>query len=274
MAFPDAWEEVAFCSISAQSGSDQEFATITETIDIDTGEKGGEGIPSISGGRIWKIAPETDSTITFEGYPLTVGKAPVQSDEFAKGVAQMFHELKTNWDATEPLSVSNTRQREKYRVAILWTNEPEYPGTNTGVTETSLTDTTMSATWVASNLIGKTVQMTTGTASGKTYRITANTTTTLTCAGATMIADGTATGDKYKVLHSGKGCTSSGYEGYRYRISNARMISCKPSFTDGILKLTFAFKIPAFNKDGSANITEESGDGTTSPSLPDLGNYT
>ncbi len=274
MAFPDAWEEVAFVSISAQSGSDQEFATITETIDVDAGEKGGEGLPSISGGRIWKVSPETDSTITFEAYPLTVGKAPVQSDEFARGVSQMFHELRANWDANQPLSVSNTTQREKYRVALLWTNEPEYAGASTGVTETSLTDTTMSATWVASNLIGKTVQMTSGTASGKTYRITANTTDTLTLAGATLVSDGAVATDRYKVLHSGKGATSSGYEGYRYRISSARMISCKPSFTDGILKLTFAFKIPAFKKDGTANVTEESGDGTTSPSLPDLGNYT
>lgn len=264
---------MACVSISAQSGSDQEFATLTETVDVDAGEKGGEGIPTVKGGRVWKVSPETDTTITFEGYPVTIGQAPAQSRQYAEGIAQLFHQLRTSWDASQPLEVINSRNRENYRIAILWTSEREREAVNTGITETVLSDS--GATWSTNNLVGKVIQMTTGNAKGKTYRVTANAANNITCTGATMLADGTATGDGYRVLNTGKGAVHFGNEGYRYRIANARMINCKPAFTDGILKVTFAFKTAAFTKaTATGNITEESGDGTQSPSLPDLGNYT
>jgi len=192
MAFPDAWEEECLVSIAAKGGSDIEFAATTETVDIDAGEKGGEGLPNLKGGRIWKVSPETDTTITFEGYPVDINTSG------GTGVSQMFHTTRTNWDVGQPLIVSNSRNRDLFRVAILWTN------------------------------------------------------------------DTTAT--------SGAGAVASGSEGYRYVITEARMISCKPSFTDGILKFTFAFKVPAFQKDGTSNITEQSCDNTAA--LTALGSYT
>jgi hypothetical protein len=56
---------------------------------------------------------------------------------------------------------------------------------------------------------------------------------------------------------------SGGYA-LRYNFANCDMISCKPSFTDGILKATYTFKCPPFNKSGTSNITVESTDGTAS----------
>ena len=57
---------------------------------------------------------------------------------------------------------------------------------------------------------------------------------------------------------------ASGKYALRYTFSNCDMTSCKPSFTDGILKATYTFKCPPFNKAGTSNITVESTDGTAS----------
>lgn len=57
---------------------------------------------------------------------------------------------------------------------------------------------------------------------------------------------------------------ASGKYALRYNFANCDLTSCKPSFTDGILKATYVFKCLAFNKAGTSNITEESTDGTAS----------
>lgn len=61
---------------------------------------------------------------------------------------------------------------------------------------------------------------------------------------------------------SGAGATTA-LIGYRYVIANAYCTSCKPSFTDGILKFTLSFKVAPFNRLGTAQIREESTDGST-----------
>jgi hypothetical protein len=58
---------------------------------------------------------------------------------------------------------------------------------------------------------------------------------------------------------------------YRFSVANAYMTSMKPSFTDGILKFAFAFKVPAFNKQGTPQIHEESTETTTA--LPVMSAY-
>ena len=50
----------------------------------------------------------------------------------------------------------------------------------------------------------------------------------------------------------------------RYNFANCDLTSCKPSMTDGIVKATYVFKCPPFNKAGTSNITVESTDGTAS----------
>ena len=56
----------------------------------------------------------------------------------------------------------------------------------------------------------------------------------------------------------------SGKYALRYQFRNCDMTSCKPSFTDGILKATYTFKCVPFTKTGAANITVQSTDGTAS----------
>lgn len=191
MSFPDAWLETALVSISAAGGSDIEFASATTSIDIDQGDKEIEGMPNLKGGRIEKWTPETDTTITFEGYFVELDTAS------NTGIQQLFNTTRASWDVSEPLAVNNSLKRDNFRVAILWTN------------------------------------------------------------------DAAAT--------TGFGATAASTDSLRFYIQRARLISAKTSFTDGILKTTFKFKCPAFKKDGTSNVTWQSGDQTA---LVTLGSYT
>jgi len=55
---------------------------------------------------------------------------------------------------------------------------------------------------------------------------------------------------------------ASGSTGIRWVGAEGRLVSLKKSFTDGVLKHTAKFRFPPFDKDGSANIHEESCDAT------------
>jgi len=182
MAAPDAWREVALVNIN-DGTTDIDVATIVETIDFDQGDKDGEGVPNVKGGRIWKFTPEADTSITFEGYPISTGD---KDGTTATGLSLFFH---GGTDATPPFSVINSRTRNTFTVTVMYT-------------------------------------------------------------------DGTATSATSSVL--------SGNFAYRLNFANCYFVSCKPSFTDQILKATFKFKCPAFTKAGVGNITEDAADGTAS----------
>ncbi len=196
-----AWSETALITISkyANSGtpSDLELAALTETIDIDLGDKDIDQIVNLKGGRLVKKTPQALTTITFEGYPVEVGPSVEETDasETLKGISQLFSG--GTWNTTQPITTEASRTRDLFRIAILWTDD----------------------------------------------------------ANATSAA----------------GSTSATSHAYRIVFAHAYMTSMKPSFTDGILKFTFSFKVPAFNKNGVAQIREESSDGTVS--LPALNPY-
>ena len=186
-----AWSETAFVTITryaAGGGTDVQFASLTETIDIDMGDKDIEQVPTLIGGRVVKKTPQDITTITFEGYPVDLdsGSSP------ATGVSQLFQGGAT-WDTSEPLTNTSTIVRDLFRIAILWTD------------------------------------------------------------------DTTAT--------SAAGATASSTNAYRIVFAHAYCTSMKPSYTDGILKVTFTFKCPAFNKFGMSLIKEDSGDATAIATL-------
>ena len=60
------------------------------------------------------------------------------------------------------------------------------------------------------------------------------------------------------------GAIVSGANALRARLVAARFVSCKPNFSDGELKWTFKFRVPARTKSGAKVITWESTDGTAS----------
>ena len=189
----DTWSETALISISAQSGSDVQFACLTETVDIDIGDKDFDAINTLCGGRIVKFNPQEPTTITLEAYPVQAGTATGTT-----GLG--FFDLMNTTDATQPLQISVDKAHNKYRMAILWTDKAAATSA-TEILEASGADTGM--------------------------RVVA--------------ADGYFT-------------------------------SAKPSFTDGILKWTVMFKVPAFDKAKAANIKIESTDGTAD--LTALASYT
>jgi len=115
-ATDDAWMETCLIAISIQAGSDIQFAGVTETVDFDIGEKDIEGIPLVNGGRVTKFTPEGDSSITFEAYPLQAG-----TDTGTTGLG--FYDLMHSVDSSVPIRVTNDRDRDKYRVLVLWTND-------------------------------------------------------------------------------------------------------------------------------------------------------
>ena len=132
VAVDDAWMEVCLVGVSIIGGSDIQFAAETETVDFDIGEKDIEGIPLLNGGRVTKWSPEGDSTITFEAYPLQAGTS---SGTSGKGFFDLMHSV----DASVPIRIVNDRNRDKYRVLVLWTNDP------TPTTAQSVTANTYSA---------------------------------------------------------------------------------------------------------------------------------
>lgn len=62
--------------------------------------------------------------------------------------------------------------------------------------------------------------------------------------------------------------TSATESGLRILAADGFFTSAKPSFTDGILKWTVKFKVPAFDKSATANVKIESTDGTADMPAP------
>jgi len=192
MGQPDTWSETAKVSICAQSGSDVHFQTITETVDIDIGDKDFDAIATLSGGRLVKFNPQDVIEITLEAYPVEAG---TESGTTGTG----FFDLMNSQDTSEAQTISVDRDRDEYRLAIMWTDASVDA-------EDAVTSPTNSALRV-------------------------------------VAADGYFT-------------------------------SVKPSFTDGVLKFTVKFRVPPFDKSGSANFKMESVDGTDSATLAALASYT
>ncbi len=115
MALPDAWSETALVAIAAASGADMAFQAITETIDVDIGDKDFDVIATLSGGRLVKFTPQEPTTITLEAYPVYAG-----TDTGTTG--EGFFGMMNTEDNTAPLDIDVDRVRTKHRIAICWTD--------------------------------------------------------------------------------------------------------------------------------------------------------
>ena len=185
----DTWSETALVSISKASGTEIEFYTITETIDVDVGDKDFDVIANLAGGRLVKFNPEEPTTITLEAYPVEAG---TDSGTEGKGFFDLL------WggilsDTTQPLELSASRTREAHRMTLLWTD-----------------DTTVTTATASINL---------------------------------------------------------NQSGMRIIAKNGYCTSVKPSFTDKVLKYTITYKFPPYDKDGTANVTVQSTDGTSTSTM-------
>jgi len=129
----DTWSETALVSIAAQGGTDVKFATITETVDIDFGDKDFDVIATIAGGRLVKFNPQEPTTITLEAYPLDAGTTGFSTATTGAG----FFDLMGTLDTSQPLGFPTNHNRNKYRIAIMWTDAAETQATTAVVAPTN-----------------------------------------------------------------------------------------------------------------------------------------
>lgn len=110
---PDAWNEIYKFSVQRKAGSIINMeGLVSEISALDFGEKDFEGIALGNGGRVRKMKPMTDETITLKVWPTDVGLS-------GDGVAQFFHP-QTADDITQPLSVSNTITKNQHQIILLF----------------------------------------------------------------------------------------------------------------------------------------------------------
>ena len=143
----EAWSEVALVAITPAGdgiaqGQDLAFAALTETIDIDEGDKPVEQIPNLAGGRFIKKNPQEGTTVTLEAYPTGIGAVTAAED---LGPSQLFHEVSGSWDTSGALQVETTRDRQMYRVILLWTDS------TTATAEASVSASNNAYRWVGAN---------------------------------------------------------------------------------------------------------------------------
>jgi hypothetical protein len=116
MSLPDSWTETCYIEITKEgefAEINNQFSAITDTVDIDWGEKAIDWTATAVGGRIPTFTPETATTVTLELLPVGVA-AP-------NGLSQIF--IGNTTDASQPISSLNSRTRYKCRVVILWTDD-------------------------------------------------------------------------------------------------------------------------------------------------------
>lgn len=119
MAQPDIWDETAYVTFTKLGGSNVEFCTITETVDIDIGDKNFDVINTLKGGRLVKFNPQEDTTITLEAYPVEQGTVENLDNTIGKGFMDLLH----TGDVSQPISISFDRTRTKVQCVVLWTDD-------------------------------------------------------------------------------------------------------------------------------------------------------
>ena len=177
----DAWQRHALITVDDGTTAVNMHA-ITETIDIEVGEREYDKLDLLNLGQIAKHGPMGITTVTFEGYFQQAGTD-------GAGTATSFWDLfadKPDMDSADPMTNTIINTVTRYRVAILWTNDGAATAGTTAVT------------------------------SGATYA------------------------------------------GMRFMLADCTCVSCKESFTDGVLKATLVFKGTSFDKDAAGNVMFES----------------
>jgi hypothetical protein len=115
----DVWSETALIAISAQGGTNVKFACMTETVDIDIGDKDFDVISGLCGSRMVKFSPQDVTTVTLEAYPLQAGTEGFTTATTGTG----FFDLMNTVDAANPLVIPADRTRTPYRIAVMWTDK-------------------------------------------------------------------------------------------------------------------------------------------------------
>ena len=114
----DAWQRNAVIEISDGTTA-VDIQALTETIDIDMGERDLDKIDLVNLGQIPKHGAVGITTITFEGYPQQAGTAAAGT---GTGFFDMFAS-KPAVDSSGELDVDMSNTLTRYRVAVLWSDD-------------------------------------------------------------------------------------------------------------------------------------------------------
>ena len=128
----DAWQRNAFIEVTDGTTA-VDIQALTETIDIDTGERELDKIDLVNLGQIPKHGSMGITTVTFECYSQQAGTASAGA---ATGVFDIFAS-KPAVDASGELDVDMSNTLTRYRVAILWCDDSTVDEGSDGVAEGS-----------------------------------------------------------------------------------------------------------------------------------------
>jgi len=116
----DAWQRE--CLIEISDGTTHvKLEGLTETVDIDIGERELDIINLLNLGQIPKHGSQGISTVTFEGYCKEAGTGATGA-QTATGFWDIFAQ-KPGMDTSEPQTNSITVDATRFRVAVMWTSE-------------------------------------------------------------------------------------------------------------------------------------------------------
>ena len=273
----DAWQRVAYVSVENTSLVKLQYESLTETIDIDMGERDLDVINLLNLGQIPKHGATGICTLTFEGYPTEAGTADTSLGTASGGIATGYFDVFAsvqNIDSASELDIDMSNTLTRYRVSVLWTNQDVLSDTAASASDAGSGSVTVDGTpFTIDTYNGAMLKLTSGTADGNYYMITDTTTSAFTTTtGDTPSSDGVADNDTLEVYPTGSSALLAASKGLRFVIADCICTSCKTSFTDGIMKQTLVFKGRVFNSAGAARVKMESC--TASEALIALGNYT
>ncbi len=283
----DAWQRTAYIVVTCGPGATgpikKYFQALTETIDIDTGERDLDVVNLLNLGQIPKHGAVGVCTITFEGYPLYAGTPDQLTDP--EGSSDQISPAQGYWDAfanaphtsaTQPQDLDMSVTRTRYRVAILWTNQARLDETAASASDVAPGSITVDSTPFTNDEYNGTMIETilvAGSASTLYYGVTNNTNNKFDLTiDDKPSTDGITDNDSFYVFPTGESALLAASKGLRFVLADCICTSCKTTMTDGIVKQTLVFKGAMFAKDGTTLSKMESSDGTAA--MVWLGEYT
>ena len=114
----DAWQRQCLIEVTSDSSHIIRLHSMTETVDIDMGERDLDKIDLLNLGQIPKHGAIGITTVTFEGYPQ---EAATETNSTGDGFFDIFASAPLVSGQEHDEDMSNTLTR--YRVAILWVDE-------------------------------------------------------------------------------------------------------------------------------------------------------
>ena len=122
------WGETALISITplqsatTVTAKNFRYQALTSDITITEGDKEFDQIVTLSGARLNKLVPQGPIEITMTMWP-SDADMPTTDAGIATGAIQMFDTVDTSWDTSDTVNSFCSRNREVYRVIILWTDD-------------------------------------------------------------------------------------------------------------------------------------------------------